>query len=83
MPSSRPTERLQDIAENCERVLAYTADMDFAAYAADPKTRDAVERCLQRISEAACKLGAYLDALYPTVDWKGARGYRQSASASV
>lgn len=74
MPSSRPIDRLRDVADDCERILTYTADMDFAAYAADSKTRDAVERCFQRISEAACKLGGYLDALYPTVDWKGARG---------
>jgi uncharacterized protein with HEPN domain len=36
--------------------------------------RDAVERCFQRISEAAYKLGSYLDDLYPEVDWKGFRG---------
>lgn len=34
-------------------------------YARDQRTKDAVERCLQRISEAAYKLGAYIDALYP------------------
>jgi uncharacterized protein with HEPN domain len=48
--------------------------MDFTTYAGDSKTRDAVERCFQRISEAACKLGPYLDTLCPTIDWKGARG---------
>jgi uncharacterized protein with HEPN domain len=74
MPSSRPIDRLRDVADNCARILTYTANIDFATYAADAKTRDAVERCFQRISEAACKIGAYLDARYPNVDWKGARG---------
>jgi uncharacterized protein with HEPN domain len=44
------------------------------AYFADEKTSDAVERCLQRISEAAYKLGPYLDFLYPNAPWKEARG---------
>ena len=48
--------------------------MSFDAYAADEKTIDAVERCLQRISEAAQKLGTYLDELYPDAPWKAARG---------
>ena len=31
--------------------------MDFQAFAADAKTRDAVERCIERITEAAVRLG--------------------------
>jgi len=57
MPSSRPIDRLRDIMANCERIERHIAGMKFAAYSRDEKTRDAVERCLQRISEAACKLG--------------------------
>jgi len=44
------------------------------AYFTDEKTIDAVERCLQRISEAAYKLGSYLDDIYPDAPWKNARG---------
>jgi uncharacterized protein with HEPN domain len=36
---------------------------------ADPKTQDAVERCLERICEAARKLGDALDAKYPEVEF--------------
>ena len=43
-------------------------------YFADEKTIDAVERCLQRISEAAYKVGSYLDDIYPDTPWKNARG---------
>ncbi len=44
------------------------------AYFTDEKTIDAVERCLQRISEAAYKLGSYLDDIYPDAPRKNARG---------
>ncbi len=75
MPSNRSVERLTDIVRNCDSILEYTADLDLDGYMAAPQmVRDAVERCFQRISEAAYKLGDYLDALYPEVDWEGARG---------
>src|SRR5271165_2104156 len=57
MPSDRPAERLRDIVANCERIVRYTQGMTFDGYVADERTMDAVERCLQRISEACCKLG--------------------------
>lgn len=74
MPSSKPAERLHDIIENGERIARHTAGMSFDTYVADEKTVDAVERCLQRISEAAQKLGSYLDDLYPDAPWKATRG---------
>jgi uncharacterized protein with HEPN domain len=74
MPSSRSVDRLRDIVTNCDSILHYTAGMDFEAHSTDQKTKDAVERCWQRISEASCRLGDYLDEAYPGVDWEGARG---------
>jgi uncharacterized protein with HEPN domain len=74
MPSNRPVERLQDVADNCERILRYTAGMSYADYLSDERTADAVERCLQRISEACYKLGDRLDTQYPDVPWQAARG---------
>jgi uncharacterized protein with HEPN domain len=46
-----------DIVENAEKVQRYTKGLSEQSLAADEKTRDAVERCLQRISEAAIRLG--------------------------
>ena len=40
-----------------------------ASLRADPKTRDAVERCLERISEAAAKLGDEAGELVPGQPW--------------
>ena len=38
-------------------------------FGSDTKTQDAVERCLERICEAARKLGDALDAKYPEVEF--------------
>lgn len=74
MPSSRPIDRLRDIVDNCERIKRHIAGMDLEAHSRDEKTRDAVERCLQRSSEAAYKLDNDLDGLYPGARWKATRG---------
>jgi uncharacterized protein with HEPN domain len=72
--TSKPIDRLRDIVGNCDRIARHVGGMSRDAYAADEKAVDAVERCLQRISEAAQKLGSRLDALYPDAPWKAARG---------
>lgn len=56
MPSDQPALRLLDIIENTQAVLRYTSGMDLRTFGEDRKTYDAVERCLERISEAAAKL---------------------------
>ena len=57
MSTEREAQRLHDIVDNIARIESHVANMDFAAFAADPKTIDAVERCLQRLTEAAIKIG--------------------------
>ena len=57
MSTEREAQRLHDIVDNIARIESHVAGMDFAAFAADPKTIDAVERCLQRLTEAAIKIG--------------------------
>ena len=49
--------------------------MDRAAFDADSRTRDAVERCLERLSEAAAKLGAQADELAPGPPWHAIRAF--------
>lgn len=48
--------------------------MDFDAYKRDLKTKSAVERQLQILTEAAIRLGADADILCPGIDWRGFRG---------
>jgi len=84
MPSNRPVERLTDIVRNCDSILEYTTGLDLDGYMDAPQMlRDAVERCFQRISEAAYKLGDYLDSLYPDVDMGGGPRCRQHPSSSI
>ena len=73
LPSSRPKTRFLDIAENAQTILEYTAGMDRDAFEKDRRTRDATERCLSRISEAAVKLGAQAEAMLPQHPWRQIR----------
>jgi len=73
LPSEKRARRLLDIIENAEAALRYTAGMDFAALKEDRKTYDAVERCLERISEAAAKLGEQAMVLVPDQPWHDIR----------
>ncbi len=49
--------------------------MDLTAFEEDRKTYDAVERCLQRISEAASKLGDLAPVLMPDQPWHKIRTF--------
>lgn len=57
MCSERVKLRLADIVENADRIAGYIAECDLAAYSADQKTVDAVERCLTRVTEAVIHIG--------------------------
>ncbi len=73
MPSERPARRLEDIVENARAIQRYIAGMELAAFEEDQKTSDAVERCLERISEAAAKLGDLAETLMPDQPWQQVR----------
>ena len=73
MPSKRPAIRLQDILDNVRLIQSYVLGMDRAAFDADRRTRDAVERCLEGVSEAATKLGDEADRLAPGLRWQAVR----------
>ncbi len=48
---------------------------DRAAFDADSRARDAVERCLERLSEAAAKLGTQAEQLAPGPPWQAVRSF--------
>jgi uncharacterized protein with HEPN domain len=73
LPSDKPARRLRDIVENAQAIQRYTAGMNVEAFREDQKTYDAVERCLERISEAAAKLGDLAPALVPGQPWQEIR----------
>jgi uncharacterized protein with HEPN domain len=73
LPSDKPLKRLNDILENIDRIVQYTRDQGFDDFIQDHLTRDAVERCLLRISEAANKLKGIVDELAPDQPWSDIR----------
>lgn len=54
MPSKNEARRL---ADNIDRAERHIGDRDFSAFMEDEVRVDAVERCLQRITEACMKIG--------------------------
>lgn len=75
MPSKNPLQRLHDILLNIARIETHVEGIaDQAAFEENPLVYDAVERCLERISEAATKLGPTAETLCPEVPWRNIRG---------
>ncbi|MEX2262430.1 MAG: HepT-like ribonuclease domain-containing protein [Bryobacteraceae bacterium] len=74
MPSKDPVQRFEDILENIALIQQFTAGMDLAAFMEDLKTYAAVERCLERLSEASKKLGEVAEELCPGIPWPEIRG---------
>lgn len=56
MPSRRTVLRLQDIIDDARRVETFLGDMSLDDFTTDERTVFAVERLLQRITEAAVQL---------------------------
>jgi uncharacterized protein with HEPN domain len=73
VPSKDPIQRFADILENIVLIEEFTRGMDLNSYREDLKTRNATERCLERISEAAKKLGEKAEELCPAVPWPSVR----------
>jgi uncharacterized protein with HEPN domain len=71
--SERPARRLQDILDNARLIQSYLQGMDRFAFDTDNRTRDAVERFLERLCEAATKLGVEAEALAPGPPWQAVR----------
>ena len=75
MPSRHdPAVSLADILENLERIEVYVAGLDREGFGGDKLRRDAVERCLERICEAAFRLGEKAAELAPSQPWGDIRG---------
>ena len=69
-----PAACFTDILENIDRISSYVAGMTEDEFRQDGRTRDAVERCLERICEAAYRLGENAARLVPGQPWGRIRG---------
>ena len=62
-------EYLQDILTNIERVESYTAGTTEPEFSLDAMRYDAVERCIERVSEASRGIPDDIKSRYPAVPW--------------
>jgi uncharacterized protein with HEPN domain len=69
-----PAESLLDIIGNAERIERHLAGATRQSFAENGLLRDAVERCLERVCEAAHRLGAHASELIPNQPWAEIRG---------
>ncbi len=76
MPSKAPGRRVADILSAIARIGAYVEDIGgVEALLRDQYLhRDAVERQLLIIAEAASKLRGQVETVEPTIDWHAIRG---------
>jgi uncharacterized protein with HEPN domain len=70
----RVADSLQDIIDNIASIQLYVGNLDAAGLAADRLRADAVERCLERVCEAAFRLGDAAETLMPDQAWRAIRG---------
>ena len=61
---------LDDIASNIELIERFTSGKTEQDYNGDPLLSAAVERCLERISEASRSIPDDVKAKYPAVPWR-------------
>ena len=69
MPSKNPAQRLRDIVDNIDQIGVFIAGLDFDRFVSDVKTRYAVIRALEIISEASRRLPPEITARYENLDW--------------
>ena len=67
---------LQDIAESCEKILRFTADLSESDLMGDEKTYDAVVRNLEIVGEAAKHISEEVRRQLPDIEWRKAAGLR-------
>lgn len=75
MRSKRPQNHFRDILENIERIERYTTGLSSEAFYADGLRMDAVERCFQRLTEAAARRGDDAHQLAPGIPWNDIRAF--------
>ncbi|MBV9537304.1 MAG: DUF86 domain-containing protein [Acidisphaera sp.] len=73
LPRHDPVDCLTDIIENAERIARYLEGMDRIAFKTDERTRDAVERCVERVCEAVYRLADSAEQLMPGHPWADIR----------
>jgi uncharacterized protein with HEPN domain len=71
MPSRSPAQRLSDILENIEAIRAFVAGMTYEGFRRDLRTKYAVSRAFEIISEASRRLPEEIKRRHSDTDWRG------------
>src|SRR3954471_6045520 len=74
LSSRAPDQSLHDILNSIVMIEQFVAGVPFDRFREEPMRIAAVERHLQKISEAAVRLGDKADILCPGVPWCNIRG---------
>jgi uncharacterized protein with HEPN domain len=70
MVESDSLVHLSHLLENIERIRDWTRGLTIDDYRDNTMLRDAVERCLERVSEASRRLPESLKATQPQIPWR-------------
>ncbi|MCC7016211.1 MAG: DUF86 domain-containing protein [Rhodospirillales bacterium] len=70
MAAKTPLVPLTDIRDAARRIRRYTKGKSLAAFQRDELARDAVERCIEIISEASRRLPTAMKAKHPEIPWE-------------
>src|SRR5580698_1149999 len=65
---------MEDMLDALEKIEAFVGNIDLTAYRTDEKTKSAVERKIQVLTEAIIRLEDESPGEYPEIDQKGYRG---------
>ena len=76
-------DRLRHILDAIARIETLTVGKTFEDYAADWVTRDAVERNLERVSEASRHIPSELKGQHNSIPWRAVAGLATSCATTI
>ena len=74
MPFRDTRRHFEDVLEAIDKIEHFVGSMEFDEYVRDEKTKAAVERKIQVLTEAVIRIADESPGEYPEIDQKGYRG---------